>query len=196
MTVIGVGGHYRAGKDVIAGRLIRAHGFTRIAFADCLKREVERIFGKTLRAYASTVYGRGGAEMAHKLLWEIKDDVVRAMLQEHGTELRRAEDPEYWIKAWKREVLTAGKRLIVAADVRFENELDAVRSLGGWTILVRRPGFEGDSHVSEALAEQPPKWDFVLENDGSIEDLEAKTDDLMASLGRWVHESAWVSAPE
>lgn len=45
MKVIAISGWKRSGKDTIAGQLIEAHGFKRVAFADPLKDSVAREYG-------------------------------------------------------------------------------------------------------------------------------------------------------
>jgi hypothetical protein len=40
----GVSGHARAGKDTVAARLVEAHGFTRVGWADPMKRFTQELF--------------------------------------------------------------------------------------------------------------------------------------------------------
>ena len=54
----------------------------------------------------------------------------RRLLQRMGTEVMRKRDPDYWVKAWEKKVkaaLQAGKDVAVA-DVRFDNEVQALKS--------------------------------------------------------------------
>ena len=68
-------------------------------------------------------------------------------------------------------------------DVRFPNEADAVRKAGGVVIKVRRPFLENvlDEHPSEASVDLIAE-DFLILNDGSLEDLEEKTLRIVDSL--------------
>jgi hypothetical protein len=64
-------------------------------------------------------------------------------------------------------------RKVVIDDVRFPNEAEMIRNLGGELWLVDRPGvaYDGD-HASEgALADVLP--DAVINNSGSLENLQA-----------------------
>lgn len=97
----------------------------------------------------------------------------RQMMQTLGTEWGRAcVHPELWVmiaefesKNWLRSVN------VTFDDVRFPNEADMIRRLGGELWLVDRPGvvYEG-SHASEgALIDVLP--DSVINNSGDLEQL-------------------------
>ena len=56
----------------------------------------------------------------------------RIMLQRLGTEVMRKRDNDYWIKAWKNKawkIIKEDNKNIVAADVRFDNEMETIRSM-------------------------------------------------------------------
>jgi len=80
-------------------------------------------------------------------VWEHKRPTVRRLLQEYGTEVRRHDDPDYWVKRYA-EAATKLER-VVTPDVRFLNEAAAVRALGGLVVRVVRPG-----HVSATKLER------------------------------------------
>tara|TARA_R110002020_G_scaffold108792_3_gene251907 strand:- start:12 stop:473 length:462 start_codon:yes stop_codon:yes gene_type:complete len=97
----------------------------------------------------------------------------RQMMQTLGTEWGRAcVHPDLWVmiaefesKNWLRSVN------VTFDDVRFPNEADMIRRLGGELWLVDRPGvvYEG-SHASEgALIDVLP--DSVINNSGDLEQL-------------------------
>ena len=78
---------------------------------------------------------------------------------------------------------------IVIPDLRFPNEFDGIAKAGGKTIRVVRPGAgltgKAGQHASEtqALAIPDSKFDYVIQNDGTLEDLANKVDEAMAVLG-------------
>ena len=100
----------------------------------------------------------------------------RQMMQTLGTEWGRScIHPELWIMVAAGAVEQQQKlgRNVVIDDVRFPNEAEMIRRLGGELWLVNRPGvaYEGD-HASEgALTDVLP--DAVINNSGSLEDLQA-----------------------
>jgi hypothetical protein len=63
--------------------------------------------------------------------------------------------------------------LVVITDVRFENEAQRIKSLGGKIWQVTRPGIEAGAHISEQPL--PDKYiDVIIPNEGTINDLETK----------------------
>lgn len=178
MTIVGISGHLGAGKDSLAHRLVTRHGFVRVGFADSLKFEVASTLRRTLLAYAGergmVVDVDTSDQVIRDMLWDNRTPMTRALLQEWGTELRRQQDPDYWVKAWQR----AAERFprVVVPDVRFTNEAKAIRELGGTLVKVVRPGHEGDSHASESFASGWQEWDHVFTNEGTIDDLQRALD--------------------
>ena len=73
-------------------------------------------------------------------------------MQNYGTEVRRGDDPQYWVKQWQKKVsslLEQGKS-VCCDDVRFLNEADAVKLSGGKIVAIRRDDITNTgSHASE-----------------------------------------------
>ncbi|PLX78507.1 MAG: hypothetical protein C0614_08515 [Desulfuromonas sp.] len=111
---------------------------------------------------------------------------TRRILQWWGTEYRRAEDPDYWTKAWGRKVesLDLDCLHVLIDDVRFINELDVIRSHGGLLIKIERPGFNGaNEHSSENSLDHIDDWDAVIVNDTTIEQFLHQVEKTFAALG-------------
>lgn len=171
--IIGVGGRIGHGKDVVASWLAREHGFQVIRFSDALKEEVLTSFPRMLRAlWGLTISDAApaGDDDLRRLVWEIKPSGVRELLQEYGM-MRRAAEPDYWVRRWLNRLPPRGH--VVASDMRFPNEVAAIKMLGGRLWRVVRPdlGLSGD-HESETALDNFQDWDSVLVNKGSIHDLE------------------------
>jgi hypothetical protein len=98
----------------------------------------------------------------------------RQMMQTLGTEWGRScIHPDLWVMvaAGAVEEQRNRGRNVVIDDVRFPNEAEMIRKLGGELWLVNRPGvaYEGD-HASEgALSEVEP--DSLINNSGSLTQL-------------------------
>jgi hypothetical protein len=110
---------------------------------------------------------------------------VRRILQWWGTEYRRAEDPEYWTRAWGRKIeqLDLAHLHVLVDDVRFMNELQVIKKHGGLIVKIERPGFDGaNNHASETSLDAYHGWDAVLLNDGTLEEFQAKVEQLAAQL--------------
>jgi hypothetical protein len=110
---------------------------------------------------------------------------VRRILQWWGTEYRRDQDPDYWTKAWGRKVeqLDLEHLHVLIDDVRFMNELNVVKEHGGLIVKIERPGFDGaNNHASETSLDEYKAWDWVLLNDGTLEEFEMKVEQLAGTL--------------
>jgi len=112
---------------------------------------------------------------------------VRRILQWWGTEYRRTEDADYWTKAWSRKVeqLDLERVHVLVDDVRFMNELNAIKGHGGLIIKIERPGFDGaNNHASETSLDDYAAWDGTIVNDGTLEEFRAKVEQFAAALTR------------
>lgn len=171
-SIVGISGKAGAGKDTIAECLVKSYGYTRIGLADALKNEVVSKFPLTLRAIL-------GEHMADADLGEVvggrtKPLALRRLLQEYGTEVRRADNPMYWITRYIK-ALRACQTPVVTPDVRFPNEAEVIAMYGGVIIGVLRPeqSREAEGHASEAWAGSA-SWSRTFVNHGSIEDLHSQ----------------------
>lgn len=64
----------------------------------------------------------------------------RSLLQWWGTEYRRKQDPFYWVRMMKAQLEIDKPQFAIITDVRFDNELYFIKSLGGHTVKVTRQG--------------------------------------------------------
>jgi hypothetical protein len=110
---------------------------------------------------------------------------VRRILQWWGTEYRRAQDADYWTKAWGRKVeqLDLKKVHVLVDDVRFMNELNVIKEHGGLVVKIERPGFDGaNNHTSETALDEYRNWDKVLLNNGTLDEFKAQIEKLSLIL--------------
>lgn len=175
--VLGFVGAVGAGKDT-AVDVLEAAGYRRIAFADELRREVSRAFGVpveflTARATkelpspllalcncADPAFVRrvleveGVADEDAKGLAMAASRSPRRIQQLWGTEYRRAQDEDYWVRKVERLIAAGGKWAV--SDVRMENEIQLVQRYGAVFEVVMEGGLNaidpaGAGHLSEAL---------------------------------------------
>lgn len=106
---------------------------------------------------------------------------VRRILQWWGTEYRRAQDPDYWTKAWERKVsgYDLQKVHILVDDVRFMNELKTLQALDARIFKIDRPGHAAaGNHASETALDDYHDWCRVILNDGSLEEFKRQVEQL------------------
>jgi hypothetical protein len=170
--ILGLTGYKRSGKTTVAEHLCDAHGFFHESFADPIRVAVADILGLSMRELE--------AAKETPIAW-LDGATPRKMMQTLGTEWgREMIHSELWIRACQRRIQTAIDRgqSVVISDVRFRNEADAIRSLGGKIVRVVRPDCTGDSHASEA--EIPLiVADYLLPNEWGVRTLRSNTDYML-----------------
>jgi len=177
MKPIGLIGRKQVGKSTAASHL-ESKGYTRLSFKTPLVEEIKANFPTLLEEIrqdwpADTI----------DQLFEEKPPLMRALLQNYGTDVRRKDDANYWVKQWiKRHELFATDA-IVADDVRFINEAAAIKDLGGIIIKLERPDILGtDMHVSETEHLQITPDYTINVNKGEHDKLYAELDRILAEL--------------
>jgi len=81
---------------------------------------------------------------------------------------------------WRRNKKKNPDCKIVITDVRFENEVKFIQSLGGIVFKIYRPSIPTiDQHISEIELQNITCYDYLIENNGSIDDLYSKLNDLI-----------------
>lgn len=181
LTVIGICGHNRVGKDTVAAVLCSQAGFTRIALADGVREAFGGLDGPT---------------------WELRKDMdaagakSREAMQVLGTECREEIGSRlHWanhllIKIRYAAFHHAPARVdFVIPDIRFPHEPEAIRQqIKAWggryeTWKVVRPGFGASSgHASETDVDQIA-CDRTIRNTCTKGMLFAKTLDALEGVG-------------
>ena len=185
--IIGLVGFIGSGKGTVGDILVRDHQYTKFAFADALKDAVATIFmwprgllegdSNASRAFRERV----DPWWSMKLGYEV---TPRLILQKFGTEAcRNGIADNIWIAALEKRM--QGYEDVVISDVRFPNEINFVRSVGGVIVRVRRgedPSHEEISkmHISETAWNAFPP-DYTIHNDKDIEGLKGCVGTLLTN---------------
>lgn len=173
--IIGLSGYAHSGKDTAAKYLIDTFKFKRLSFADPIKDFLQSV-NPILED------GHRVNELIHMYGWDIAKsrDEVRRLLQETGMTARKMFGKDFWIEYALSN--TDPLENYVVSDVRFVNEAEYIRDLGGTIWRINRVNNHPiNSHISE-VALDDYSFDFVLQNDGSIEDLHLSLRTRMMSL--------------
>lgn len=153
--IIGLCGYKGSGKSVVAKYLEENHGFKRVNFKDGLVAEMKEKFPTLLQSISDNYVSRGYEDCySVEELFYSKPPIMRALMQEYGTEVRRADNDSYWVDKWLEKVKEVGGN-IVTDDVRFFNELYAITEQEGVLIRVKRDDITtGGTHASETEQEK------------------------------------------
>lgn len=178
--VVGFCGEKQCGKDTVASMLLdiaSKQGILgmRRGMADPLKEEIAHEFAPKL--------GVSSSEILRQMHTPGEKERWRLIMQWWGTEFRRYEDKDYWVNkmlVWLSSYSRVGE-LVAIPDIRFANELDMLnnRLLRGYSVLVTRGPFKNDdAHSSEQEWKSYNKYNVVISNEGSLQDLQYKVEDL------------------
>lgn len=188
MELIAITGKRGHGKTT-AAQFLEGRGYRHTNFADGVKEVCELVYGIPMAVLQDPV-------LKEQMLDGYPNATPREVMQHVGTEMFRAYRDDTWVEMFKRR--TSAFSHVVSSDLRFPNEADAVRELGGIIIKVidpRKPRYvaptgwrkawEGlliklritapdpGAHPSETAIDLIDA-DIEIINDGTIADLHAK----------------------
>ena len=186
--LIGVVGLIGSGKDTVSKRLEQKHGFRRDSFAKSLKDAVSAMFNWD----REMLEGNGDDSRQWREqpdeFWSKKFGKTvtpRWVLQHFGTEVMRQHMHDaIWIDSCLSRY---DGRPTVISDTRFQNELKTIKENKGQIILVKRGELPTREQMQDKGAHKSEwdwmgwRFDHVIDNDGSKEDLYKKVDDLVVS---------------
>lgn len=186
--IIALTGKKRCGKDTIANYMCEKYGFVNYGFADPIKEISKIMFDfseEQLDGYLKEVEDR---------FWGI---APRDFFQKFGTDIAQFEFPKYfpglvrqkdsraiWVRVfefWYAKRLKENPELkVVISDLRFIHEYEYLKKMDAYFIRVKsnRNTGEFDNHISETELDSK-KIDNEIENNGSLEELYLKIDELI-----------------
>lgn len=173
--LIGLTGVARAGKDSVGQVLVNSFDYFRLSLGDKI-RTVALALNPIIQLDDNDNFVRL-VDIVGAIGWEAAKDIpeVRQTLQRVGLD---ATQPFFgktvWINLVAPENMPIHNSNFVITDVRFVHEAERITSLGGYIVKVIRPDtLACNNHVSEsALDSANWPYDHILENDGSLLDLE------------------------
>lgn len=188
--LIGLGHRARQGKDRIGQILAEDFGFKIIHFADALKEECAEYFGwtpenKNILA-RDAINSDNWERVANRGDWTVVNGGISdadsyqtsyvpfgnvSLLQWWGTNFRRKQDPDYWVKRTINSYAKSGFLFTAICDVRFPNEVEAIRMLNGLMVRVKRmtgnmqliADDRDPNHESEIAIQHDSYFDITVE---------------------------------
>lgn len=167
IKIITLSGKQFCGKDTVAKILLeRLEGFRRIGLADAIKIKYANKTGLTV-------------EEIEKNKSKYRPDLIA--LGNEG----RAINPDYWINT----ILEQNNNVIVP-DVRMPHEVERFKENNAFCIRVeasqearsKRGVLSRENDYTEIALDNFNNWAFVIDNEGSYEELQAKVDGLISAI--------------
>ena len=176
--IISITGKISSGKDTIADIIMQYtpyHDWEIKKFAGKLKVIAEILSGVPKINFEDQEFKK--QDMGPN--WGM---TYRDLLQRLGTEaMRNGLHENVWVNALFADYhfnIEEDEQMPnwLITDCRFPNELEAVKAHKGITIKVIRDSGNtvGTTHASETALDDYTEWDYVVDNNGSIEDLKTQ----------------------
>jgi hypothetical protein len=185
MKIIGLGHYSRTGKDSLANYLIqdlRCSGLVakKIPFAWKLKQICHDLYawdGLREPEFYDTPDGEKFRDIKLPTIGKTPVEIWVAM----GTPAVRN---NVYMDTWINFVLKSDHQadVIVIPDVRFPNEVQAIRDAGGWLAKIVRPGYGPRDTVADKALVGWDGWDAVIGRSGEMRELETWALDLSDAI--------------
>ena len=186
--IIGISGLIGSGKDTAANYLVGWHGFRRDSFAGALKDAVSTVFRWDRELIeGSTPESRQWREQVD-VWWANRLGMPhltpRWVLQYWGTEVCRVGfHDDIWIAALENRLRTRAGHTVIS-DVRFPNEIAAIRNAGGIIVWIKR-GTLPEWYDCAVTANTTDEYEqYILEDRGEL--MQQKYPKIHASEYSWV----------
>jgi hypothetical protein len=149
-TLYAFTGKKGSGKSTAAKYVAEKTGAVRINFKDALVEEMKENFPDLLEELS---YLYNPDEHGIEGLFREKPPLMRALMQNYGTEVRRGDNPNYWTQKWLYKVNQLDN--VVTDDIRFLNEAKGVKFFDGVIIRIIRSDITSTKgHLSETEMDQ------------------------------------------
>lgn len=167
MRIITLSGKQFCGKDTVAKVLLdRLPSFCRIGLADAIKIKYSEKTGLSVEEI------------------EKNKSMYRPDLIALGNE-GRAIDPDYWLNTILEKNID-----VIVPDVRMPHEIEKFKENKAFCIRVEasaearslRGKLSKEDDYTETALDNFTNWDYVITNEGSYEDLQAKIDNLIFAI--------------
>lgn len=168
--IIAFAGYRGSGKSE-AVRTLTQLGFTDVKMAAPLKAMLATMY-EYCGLDAEAIYRRLEGDLKEVADEWLGGQTPRHAMQQLGTEWRNSIDPHLWIPMWQRRVRMLKPNPVCCSDIRFPQEVNALRASGGRLVWINRPGTESDGHASEQSIRHLA--DEVIDNDHDVNKLRSE----------------------
>ena len=161
--IIGFVGSPRAGKDEVANFLVKYYNFKKIAFADQIKEEYLSYIGITIEEF-------------EELKKSNMSQFTRSQLWEYSKKIKEIRGQDHFIKVVFNKINKDNDWVIT--DIRTKLELGQVLEKGAEVIFIKRSKKESELEDSELSVKDTLKFDVIINNKETIEELEENLKDF------------------
>lgn len=208
--LIGISGKIKSGKDTVGEMLYNLgcieYSIYKYSFADSLKKIVASIVDCDYNSLNNQEFKASyipnfikitkdgiithivpNSKIFYKDIFRTYEVVTyREALQFFGDKFRSEYGQDFWIRMLKSDLMYEEPSFNIITDVRYKNEADFIKSNKGILIRVDRSEVQTpkniSSHSSEMELDNYPNFDYIIENNGTLEELESKVQLVYKSI--------------
>ncbi len=165
------------GKTTAARFLMNDLGYTKISFADPFRFMIERLLHSAGYSYNEIHWFLdGGKEQNIEVIGASYRRLARTLGTEWGRNLIH---PDIWLRVAEQKIIHS-EAAVCIDDLRFPNELEMLRRRDFALVKIVRDVSreDADSHKSDVSLRDFDDWDYVVENNGTLEELCSKVRDV------------------
>jgi adenylate kinase family enzyme len=170
LKLIGISGKKGSGKDTLGNYLVKKYGYKQYAYADSLKNVCRELFSfdeEQLNGTKKEVideYWKVTPRHTFQFMGDILRDNAETIFPGIGDTLLVEVMRKKILSEWER----CPEKKIIITDVRFQNELNLIKELGGTIIKIERNIESTDKHKSETTVDLL-KADYIFTNNSTKE---------------------------
>lgn len=176
MKIYVISGKARHGKDTVALDI-------KEIYEDKGLKVINLAYGSYIKEYAKKISNWNGSE----------ESKPRELLQELGTDvIRKKIDNDFFVRRICEDIKVYSYYfdIITISDARFPNELEWPKKNFDNVINIRviRDGYDSllsekeQKHLTEVALDEYNNYDYVIHNDGTLEDLKIKVSDVVRKV--------------
>ena len=172
-TVIGIHGLAGSGKSLVSNYLSQKYGYEQTKFAAPLKNMLAVFLCSAGIANEENFLDYLEGDLKEEPIELLGGATPRKLMQTLGGEWGRdCIHEDLWVRTWFGGVNGMGDARVCVDDLRYENEAQTIRAMGGRIIHLYRTDLARDAgtHPSESGITVLPT-DFTIFNNGTVEEM-------------------------
>jgi hypothetical protein len=190
-NIVLLSGKISSGKSTVADYLVNHKNYVEVSFADNMKSLLQNFLevSYNISLPLTAFYTEEGKQTILPVRFPGGlPSTVRGAMQWYGELMKAQLGETFWIKQLIYKLKTISTNIVIS-DARFTYEIDSIKNEASLrhqhkvaTILIKSDRSPIDKHISENHLENYDNFDFILENNKSLNDLYSEIDKVIPQI--------------